>query len=62
METQTKESFDWILKVINSSVNPFHFESCSKIIELYRNKWEDNTSADELQLILSERIKNSNYF
>jgi hypothetical protein len=60
---ETKENiYEWILKVINSSVNPFHFESCSKIIELYRNKWEDNTSADELEFILSERIKNSNYF
>ena len=60
---ETRENiYEWILKVINSSINPFHFESCSKIIELYRNKWEHNTSADELEFILHERITNSNYF
>jgi hypothetical protein len=60
---ETRENiYEWILKVINSSINAFHFESCSKIIELYRNKWEQHTSADELELILSERVKNYNYF
>jgi hypothetical protein len=62
METIKENSYEWILKVINSSVNPFHFDSCYKIIELYRNKWEEHTSADELEFILHEHIAKSNYF
>jgi hypothetical protein len=59
----TKEnSHEWITKVIESSVTPFHFDGCQNLIRLFTTKWEDDTLYDDLVLKLHEREKLYNYF
>ena len=60
---QNKEnSHEWITKAIESSITPFHFDGCSKLINLFATKWEDDVLYDDLVLKLHEREKLYNYF
>ena len=59
----TKEnSYEWILKVIESSVTSFHFDGCSNLIRLFAKKWEDDALYDDLVFKLHERETLNNYF
>jgi hypothetical protein len=59
----TKEnSYEWILKTIESSVTPFHFDGCSNLIRLFATKFEDDTMYEDLVFKLHEREKLYNYF
>jgi hypothetical protein len=60
---QNKEnSHEWITKAIESSITPFHFDGCSKLINLFAYKWEDDTLYNDLVLKLHEREKLYNFF
>jgi len=59
----TKENrHEWITKVIESSVTPFHFDGCTNLIRLFATKWEDDTLYDDLVFKLNEREKLYNSF
>ena len=59
----TKEdSYEWIVKVIESSIHPFHFDGCQNLIRLFATKWEDDSLYEDLVFKLHEREKLYNYF
>ena len=57
-----ENSHEWITKVIESSITPFHFDGCSNLIRLFAYKWEDDVLYNDLKLKLNNREKLHNYF
>lgn len=47
--------FNWLKRIIDTSNNDFHFESIDKLIELFHEKFNDNTLKTELELLRVQR-------
>ncbi len=47
--TESIRSEQWILKIIDSCTDDFHFESVDKLIELYNEKFKLQRIADGLK-------------
>ena len=43
--------YEWIKKIIETCNNTFHFEGVDRLIELYFEKFQDESSADTLKLL-----------
>ena len=43
--------YEWIKKIIETCNNTFHFEGVDRLIELYYEKYQDETSKDTLQIL-----------
>ena len=56
-----QETYEWVVKAINSSTNPFHIECCKKLIDLYINKFNAQSQEGELLLMLSDKENNINF-
>jgi hypothetical protein len=41
--------FNWILAIINSCTDDFHFEAVDKLIEIFFTKFNDDALTDELK-------------
>ena len=61
MSTQQEKSYEWVVSAINSSTNPFHIDCCKKLIELYIQKFNDNSKESELLLLLSDKENTINF-
>jgi hypothetical protein len=42
--------YTWILKIIDTCSNDFHFEAVDKLIELFKEKEKDESLTDDLKL------------
>jgi hypothetical protein len=42
--------YNWLLKIIETCNNDFHFEGVDKLIELFYEKEKDESLTDELKL------------
>lgn len=47
---ESKETYEWILKIINTCTNDFHFDAVDNLIELHYKKFGDEQLKTELQL------------
>jgi hypothetical protein len=45
-----KGIYTWILKIIDTCSNDFHFEAVDKLIELFNEKEKDESLTDDLKL------------
>jgi hypothetical protein len=43
--------YDWIVRIIDTCNNDFHFEAVDKIIELYYEKYQDEKKKIELEYL-----------
>ena len=50
------EAYKWIMNIIISSTDPFHYECCDNLIELFANKY-GKEGEEELNLLLSVLLK-----
>jgi hypothetical protein len=57
MISETDSTFDWIMKIIDTCNNDFHFESVDKLIELYFVKTKDEDRYIDLQLYRIQKYK-----
>jgi hypothetical protein len=46
-----QEVFNWIVKIIETCNNDFHFEGIDKLIDLFYDKYKNDALTDELKLI-----------
>jgi hypothetical protein len=51
MKSDNDTTFDWIVRIIETSTNPFHFECVDKLIELYFQKTNNDNNKKELELL-----------
>jgi hypothetical protein len=47
-----EKHFEWIMKIISSSTDHFHYEGCDNLIELFAKKYGKECE-DELNKLLS---------
>lgn len=45
-----QEVFNWIVKIIETCNNDFHFEGIDKLIDLFYDKYKNDKLTDELKL------------
>ncbi len=57
MISETDTTFDWIVKIIDTCNNDFHFESVDNLIELYYLKTGNEDKYIDLQLIRMKKYK-----
>jgi hypothetical protein len=57
MKTDSDTIYDWVVRIIDTCNNDFHFESVDKLIELYYNKTKDESRYIDLQLLRHSRYK-----
>jgi hypothetical protein len=57
MKSDNDTTFDWIVRIIETSTNPFHFECVDKLIELYFQKTNNEVNKLELQFLRWMRYK-----
>jgi|688.fasta_scaffold12226_8 hypothetical protein len=50
-----QEIFLWIVKIIQTCNNDFHFDAVDALIELYEKRTQDSATTDELKLIRSNK-------
>lgn len=49
------ELFDWIIKIIESCTDDFHFEGADRVIELFNDKFKDEEMYFELKMSRTEK-------
>jgi hypothetical protein len=57
MISETDTTFDWIVRIIETCKNDFHFESVDNLIELYYKKTKNEDKYIDLQLIRIQKYK-----
>jgi len=57
MVSETDTTFDWIVRIIDTCNNDFHFESVDNLIELYYLKTGNEDKYIDLQLIRIQKYK-----
>ena len=57
MISETDTTFDWIVRIIDTCNNDFHFESIDNLIELYYLKTGNEDKYINLQLIRIQKYK-----
>jgi len=57
MVSETDTTFDWIVRIIDTCNNDFHFESVNNLIELYYLKTGNEDKYIDLQLIRIQKYK-----
>ena len=50
IQSTRTEDAHWILMIIHSATNTFHFEAIDKLIELFNNKHKEETLTLQLQM------------
>lgn len=43
-----QESFEWVLRVLNSCENGFHLDCAKKMVECYHNRFGDGPQYEQL--------------
>jgi hypothetical protein len=62
-KTKMKEDFEWVCKVLSHKENNVkHFQSLERIVELFKNKWDDGSKEFKLlyaflKMFLKKTIK-----
>lgn len=49
--------YNWLLKIIETCNNDFHFEAVDKLIELFYEKEKDESLTDSLKLARADKWK-----
>ena len=57
MKTDTDTVYDWIVRIIDTCNNDFHFESVDNLIELYYKKTYNEDGYIDLQLLRWQKYK-----
>jgi hypothetical protein len=57
MVSENDTTFDWIVRIIDTCNNDFHFESVDNLIELYYKKTKNEDKYIDLQLIRITKYK-----
>jgi len=52
---EKKAIFDWVVRVIETCNNDFHFEGVDKLIELFNNRFEDSELTTQLELLKKQK-------
>lgn len=52
------DTFEWIVKIIETCTNTFHIDACDKLIEYYNNIETDEDKILELKLRLKDKWNN----
>lgn len=50
-----EEIYTWIIKIISTCKNDFHFEAVDKLIDLFYDKYKQEEMTDELKLQRNRR-------
>jgi hypothetical protein len=53
-----EESFNWLKPIINSCQNDFHIICCKNLLELFANKYRDETLFAQAYIELTEDLNN----
>jgi hypothetical protein len=51
-----KETFDWVLRAIESSTNGFHLDGCQILIDLFRKIYAAPDMRKQLQQALDDKV------
>jgi hypothetical protein len=49
------EVYDWIVKIINTCTDDFHFDCVDKLIDLFYVRFGDENKRDDLIMIRSQK-------
>lgn len=55
LRDQPLEQFHWVLRIIQSCINTFQADCAMRIIELFHEKYKDDTLTNELRIALKCR-------
>jgi hypothetical protein len=52
MKEETRKSFDWVIQVIESSYQEFHFRGCARLIQLFDQVYKEPSLTSKLYQVL----------
>lgn len=52
-----QKDYDWVLNVLNSSINESQIKTCDKLFENFLTKWSDELSDERKQTFFSNYRK-----
>ena len=59
MKSDNDTTYDWIVRIIETCTNQFHFDCVDKLIELYFQKTNNEVNKLELQFLRWMRYKDT---